>query len=463
VVRAGIYARISSDREADGLGVRRQLEDCEQLAQRRGWQVVDRYVDDDVSAYKGHKRAEYARLLDDLRAGALDGVVVWHLDRLHRQPKELEEFFEVCDAAGVRDLASVTGDTDLGSNDGRFTARILGAVARKESDDKSRRIRRKHLELAQAGQLSGGGSRPYGYEADRLTVRESEAVVVRECARRFLAGESIRSLCAELNARAVSTVSGGGWKTQTLRRLLHSARISGRREHHGEVLTDAAWPAIITPTDSAQIRARLDDPGRRTNKSARRYLLVRLLRCGECRSTLVSRPRGDGQRRYVCATGPNFGGCGHTVVAADPLEEFVVEAVLYRLDSPELAAGLAGGSEGPDAERFQSEVEQARAQLDELAETYGKRVISVSEWLAARRPIEQRLAAATKQLAKLSRSTVLDDYLGDAKGLRERWAGLDLTRQHAIVAAVLDHLVVGPARRGYNRFDPDRLRPVWRA
>ena len=161
MVRAGIYARISSDREGDGLGVGRQLEDCEQLAERRGWQVVDRYVDDDVSAYKGHSRAEYARLLDDLRAHVLDGVVVWHLDRLHRQPKELEEFFEVCDAAGVRDLASVTGDTDLGSNDGRFTARILGAVARKESDDKSRRIRRKHLELAQAGQLSGGGSRPY--------------------------------------------------------------------------------------------------------------------------------------------------------------------------------------------------------------------------------------------------------------------------------------------------------------
>ena len=70
-------------------------------------------------------------MLDDIRAGSVDALVVWNLDRLHRQPKELEEFFEVCDAARLTALASVTGDTDLATHDGRFLARILGAVARK--------------------------------------------------------------------------------------------------------------------------------------------------------------------------------------------------------------------------------------------------------------------------------------------------------------------------------------------
>jgi site-specific DNA recombinase len=64
---------------------------------------------------------------------------------LHRQPKELEEFFELCAAADVHRLASVSGDIDLATHDGQFLARILGAVSRKESDDKSRRIMRKHL------------------------------------------------------------------------------------------------------------------------------------------------------------------------------------------------------------------------------------------------------------------------------------------------------------------------------
>src|SRR5437868_481387 len=103
---AAIYARISSDRDGTQLGVTRQVEDCRSLAQRRGWTVAEVYVDDDVSAYSGRIRPEYRRLLSDLKAGSRDAVVVWHLDRLHRQPKELEEFFEVCEAAGVTSLAS---------------------------------------------------------------------------------------------------------------------------------------------------------------------------------------------------------------------------------------------------------------------------------------------------------------------------------------------------------------------
>ena len=125
---------------------------------------------------------EYLRLLEDIKAGLVDAVIVYVLDRLHRQPRELEEFFEVCDAAGITALASVTGDVDLANADGRFMARILGAVARKESDDKSRRIKRKHEELAKAGKVSGGGTRPYGYEADRMTIRKDEAAVIREAA-----------------------------------------------------------------------------------------------------------------------------------------------------------------------------------------------------------------------------------------------------------------------------------------
>jgi DNA invertase Pin-like site-specific DNA recombinase len=218
VVRAAIYARISSDRDGDHLGVRRQVEDCERLVERKGWEVAERYVDDDVSAYKGRVRPAYRRMLDDVRGGFLDAVVVWDADRLHRRPKELEDFFGVCEEAGVTRLASVSGDIDLATHDGQFLARILGAVAKKESDDKSRRIKRKHEELAQAGKVAGGGTRPYGYEADRRTVRESEALVVRECARRLLSGEALRAICADLNERGVSTVTGAAaWKTEGVR------------------------------------------------------------------------------------------------------------------------------------------------------------------------------------------------------------------------------------------------------
>ena len=69
-------------------------------------------------------------------------------------------------------------------------------------------------------------------------------------------------------------------------------------------MATAEWPEIIAPAESAAIRATLADPARRTNKSARRYLLTRLLRCSLCGEPMVARPRTGGQRRYACAKGP---------------------------------------------------------------------------------------------------------------------------------------------------------------
>src|SRR5690348_3663265 len=91
-VRAAIYCRISQDREGAGLGVDRQRSDCEALARKLGWDVVVAYTDNDLSAYGGKRRPGYRQLLDDLDAGRVNAVLVWHTDRLHRSPRELEEY-----------------------------------------------------------------------------------------------------------------------------------------------------------------------------------------------------------------------------------------------------------------------------------------------------------------------------------------------------------------------------------
>lgn len=127
--------------------MQRQLADCEALAERKGWDVFERYADDDVSAWSGRSRPEYVQCLDDLAAGMIDGLLVYDLDRLHRQPRELEAFIDLCERLRLTNVTSVSGDIDLTRPEGRFQARILGAVAAKESDDKSRRIQRKHEEL----------------------------------------------------------------------------------------------------------------------------------------------------------------------------------------------------------------------------------------------------------------------------------------------------------------------------
>jgi DNA invertase Pin-like site-specific DNA recombinase len=456
----GIYARISSDREGDQLGVRRQVADCEQLAERRGFVVVERYVDDDVSAWSGRPRPGYERMLDDLRGGLIRGVLVWHIDRLTRGDlRVLESFIDLCDERGV-ELGCVTGDVDIGTTIGRLSARMLGSLARYESDHKSERIRRKHLELAQRGKVSGGGTRPYGYERDRKTIVPAEAAIVKDCAARLLAGDSLRAITADLNARGIPATLGGRWSEGSLRRVLKSARISGEREHHGELVATAEWRPIVTPEQGRQLRALLADPGRRTSRQPRSYLLTGVLTCGHCEQKLVARPRSGGQRRYACSK--QAGGCGGIAIKADEVEEFIAEAVLYRLDSPAVAAAVEGRPREPESARWHEQLTADRAQLEQLATAHGEKQISFQEWLAARKPVEERIGHAQKQLAKATRANALDAYVGKGAELRREWSSLDLSKQHAIVAAVVDRVVVGPARRGYNRFDESRLSPVWR-
>jgi site-specific DNA recombinase len=461
---AAIYARISSDPEGDMLGVTRQVTDCRALAERRGWRVADTYIDDDVSAYKGKPRPQYRRMLDDMRAGAVDAVVVWHLDRLHRHPKELEEFFDVCTTAGISAMASVTGDMDLSTHDGQFLARILGAVARKESDDKSRRITRKHLEMAQAGRLVRNSTRPFGYRDDWRTPDPTEATAIREAARRLLAGDSLRGLAIDWNARGIRSVRGRQWSVQVLKRMMISARISGQRSYRGEIVATGDWEPIISPDESARLRALLTDPARLKVRTVRRYLLSGgLLRCRLCDAVLVARPRGDGARRYVCAKGPGKPGCGGVAILAEPLEALIAEAVLYRLDTPELAAALAGASI-PDDGAERSALALDRAQLEELARAYGERQITFPEYLAARKPIEARIEAAQRQITRATGTEAIAPYVGNSGALRAAWKDPDLglTRQRAIVAAVLDRAYVGRGLRGRTRFDPDRIDPLWR-
>jgi site-specific DNA recombinase len=245
--------------------------------------------------------------------------------------------------------------------------------------------------------------------------------------------------------------------------VLRGARWSGQREHHGEIIAKAVWPAIITPEETARIRAILDDPERRTNRSARSYLLAGLLRCGKCGISMVARPTSDGVRRYVCPGPPQGSGCGHTFIRADTLEQFVTEAVLYRLDSPELADALAGRVNSDEkAVAAQAQMVSARAKLVELAEMFALGEISRLQLLAAQKVAQKQLTQAEKILASTTQTTILESHIGNARALADKWESLNLNRQKAIVGTLLDHLEIGPGVKGRKAFDPSRVTPVWR-
>src|SRR5688572_19748945 len=183
---------------------------------------------------------------------------------------------------GVGVETVTTGRVDLTTPSGRLHARMLGSIARYESEHRSERIRAKMAELARAGKVGGGGNRPFGFERDRLHVRADEALLIQEAAQRVLAGDSLYSIVQDWADRGVPTVSGARWSTTHLKTFLCSPRIAGLREHRKRVVGPAEWPAILDEATWARVRAILLDVARSRKRATRTYLLTGLITCGNC-------------------------------------------------------------------------------------------------------------------------------------------------------------------------------------
>lgn len=452
--RALVYARQSLDRTGEALAVTRQLEDCRALAERLGWEVVGEHVDNDTSATTG-RRPQYEAMLERLRAGQAGGIVAYAPDRLARRPRDLEDVLDLAERHGVR-LATVAGDVDLSSPWGRAVARVFGAIARQEVEQKGARQKRANLQRAQAGRV-GWTRRPFGYDRDPgggILLVDAEARELHTAAAAVLDGASLASVVADLNRRGVPTSTGGRWTVTALRRLLVNPRHAGRAVYRGQDVSAGDWPAVLTEDQHRALVARLTDPTRRTQTgTAHRYLLSGLVRCGLCGEPMFATPmgqRGGYWMAYRCRA-------THLARRLEPVDELVEGVVLARLARPDAAALLVPDGEGADELRV--EAVQLRERLDELASLLAEGVLTAagvrasSERLRARlREVEQRQDALTVDPA-LSALVTADD-------VRATWDALPLRKRRAVVDLLLVATIL-PAGKGV-RFAPEQVRIDWR-
>src|SRR5215217_8841951 len=206
--RAVLLTRISDARNGDTAGVDGQQADLLKRAAQLGWGVGRVIVENDTSAFvrrqvtlpDGRKalrvvRPGFREALDLLQSGRCDGLLALDLDRIARDPRDLEDLIDVVESRTPPiPVESVTGSLRLASDADVSMARVLVAMANKSSRDTARRVSRARLRQAEAGQPHGGGKRPFGFEADGRTVHAAEAAEIVQAADAILAGVSLRQV-----------------------------------------------------------------------------------------------------------------------------------------------------------------------------------------------------------------------------------------------------------------------------
>ncbi|MFF1321477.1 recombinase family protein [Streptomyces chartreusis] len=454
--RAVIYVRISQDRTGAGLGVDRQREDCEALAERMGWDVLEVYVDNDVSAFSGKLRKDYRRMLADLDEGKATIVIVWHTDRLTRSIVELEEYIELSDRRGIATHTVQAGTVDLATPSGRMTARILGAVARQESEHKGERVARARRQKALKGEWMGG-IRPFGWgvptgekrkkvdrktgeevEVDELDMMQAvpeEAEALRYWTDEILSGGSIRSLVKWCADKGVTTTRGNTVTHQDMRDMLLRPRNAGIAVYRGEEVGRGQWEPIVDEAKYRAVCAILKDPSRTTTPGATpKWLGSLLFRCGrgECpHYVYVTQSGGRQYPSYRCQTG--HGGGRRAEVVDQYVEDVIVER-LSRDDAHDLLLPTAGDV---DVSGLQAEAERIGRRMKDLGGLYGAGQLELGPFTEGMDAARGQLEGVMQQLARAATQDPLVDLVG-APDVRKAWKALELERKRNVLRALVE-------------------------
>ena len=471
-MRAAKYRRISDDREGRELGVTRQDEDLDALAQRNGLTIVADYCDNDTSASTRSRKArpEYRRMIADAKAGAFDVILAYTSGRLTRRPREHEDQIELAEQHGTKFMYVASPSFDLNTSAGRRIARILAANDTGEAEDIGERVRRQKEQASMAGAWKGG-KRPYGYEADGVTVIPEEAEIVREMAAQILVGASLRGLARELNGRGVLTSAGGKWENRTIRQLLLRPRNAGLVEHQRQILdgVSAQWPAILDETTWRAVRAVLTDPTRATGTAlvpGRVHLLSKVALCGVCRAPVEVKHNLDAK-------------CGRMLIYKCPdshvgrrmdLVDATVEAHMVRRLQRADAADLVGADAAEEVAKLHAEATVIRERLDALAEQFAEGGIDAGQLARGTKKLRTRMDEVSGAIADASRRSVLAGLAG-AADVEFRWHDdLPLDRKRRIIASMAEVLIL-PVRKGRPPgwrkgsgpyFDPETVQVIWR-
>lgn len=444
-MRALIYCRNSA-------GVERSVEEQETEGRaeckRNRWTVAEVVVDlVGASRHSRGTRTGWARAQGLIRSGKVDVLVTWASSRAQRDMDAYVELRRLCVSSGV--LWSYSGRVyDLADKDDRFRTGMDALIAERDAEEISFNVRRAMRANAAAGKPHGrrlfGYRRTYDPTTGALAGQDidpDEAEVVREVFRDYLSGTPVHAIVRDLNERSILTAAGREWTDQKIRRMLTRASYAGRRTYQGEVIGDAAWPAIIDPQtfDHVQTRLSLTSTRQPPNPS----LLGGVARCGKCGGPI----RASSRQRYMCVKG---------WCVARPrttLDGYVSAKILEHLATITAAPKTNHGAE----ER--AEIEACRARIDEATEQFLRDDLTAATLAKIERAQLARIRDLEADLRRRTLPVAVD--VGSPRRIGAWWKRLDIAQKRAVLVAVVAVVKVSPTGRGSKAAPDEYVKIEW--
>jgi site-specific DNA recombinase len=435
------------------------------------------FYSDIASAYNGAKREDFDNALSDLRAGHIDGIIAWKVDRLTRRRSEARKLLTLLEESGGR-LATVVEGIDTADPAKREITEIALAIyagsAESESEAIGERVSLMHLDRARKGLVQRSSVRPFGHTEDWTALVPAEVKVLHEAAERLFAGEASFSIAADFTAREIPKATKAPWNSYRLRGMLTSPRMVGKREYGGTLYTLEGVPPIFDEETWERLCAVLAKRGARSGPMET-HLLSSIALCGICERTLAYHTSGRKSNPcYVCR--PRFEGdsaCRKISVSAPHAEQRVTSLVVeFLVDKERVGKLLRKHAAGPELDAIQDRIAELSDSLHALAQALnpppGVPRMPLETYYAQAAIIEVERQELHKRMAITREAALLTEVLS-VEWTLEEWEARPLHWRRTILGLITESIVIEPRgkllakddqnyRPGFNAFDPERVR-----
>ncbi len=350
-VRCAIYTRKSTEegleQEFNSLDAQRESGEAYVKSQvGEGWECLATQYDDGGYTGGNMDRPALKRLLADIKAGLIDCVIVYKVDRLSRSLLDFSRMLEVFDQHQVA-FVSVTQSFNTADSAGRLMLHILLSFAEYERSMISERTRDKMSAARRKGKYVGG-TPILGYDveptAKKLVVNTQEASQVRAIFGLYAEHQALLPVLKEVQRRGWTNKTfqmkngalrgGKPFTKNSLHKLLTNVTYIGKASYRGEIYA-GEQPGIIDPKLWQQVQAsfaRNNRNGGTVVRNKHGALLKGLIRCSACNCSMVPTYAGKGNKRYhyyVCSSAQKLGweSCPSKSIPAAEIERVVIEQI----------------------------------------------------------------------------------------------------------------------------------------
>lgn len=449
--RTALYIRVSTTRqEQEGYSIPLQKDRMIAYCRAKGWAVAGVFIDPGHSG-SSLERPGITALMEGVKAGKFDVVLVYKLDRLSRSQRDTLFLIEDIFMANNTDFVSMQESFDTSSIYGRAMLGVLSVFAQMERETIAERTLMGRAGRAEDGYWHGGGTDPIGYDYvdGELVINEEEAAQVRMVYDLFAAGYSVSEICRRMDG--FQTKHGDWSHTSTVGNVLDNPLYAGTIHFDG-VRGPGRHTPIISQELDKKVKARRSRLRRAEAAGDSAYLLTGMIYCDCCGARYFPNKRPNGKVVYSCHSRAKKNkkmvrdpGCKAPHIPVDELDAMVTAEVLALAADPsqvdELIKKRAADEGGSRvAAGVSEELERLDGEISRLMDLLQR------DQMASVGDIAERIAQVHDERAKLDpglRDTATRQFdVETSKGLlldiHYGWSSFDMKGRRALLLQLID-------------------------